>query len=184
MVDRKIYSEKFEPVVQPNEYIQTFPTVNYYIVKAIYPLPLLEVDLCDSDHLNANLTTTESAEVEIDDVYLDDLELAQLRLIPRDDFAVTWMAKPKARPYITTRNRTWQIQGIMDDARTNPANEHLQTQEIYQFEDTEFWIKAKANTTTLTTARLEFFGYRFILEKVTREQIPAGLKPTVIPTEG
>jgi len=185
MVDRKVYAEKFEPVVQPNEFIQTFPKGKYYVVKAIYTLPLLAVNLCDSDHLDGNITTTESSEVQIDDVYLDDNELAQLRMIPIEDFFVSWVGKPKARPYYTTKNKTWQVQALQDDARLNPANEYLHLNEIFQFEDTEMWIKVTSNSATIsTTGRLAFFGYRFILEEITKDKIPAGLKPTVIPTEG
>lgn len=183
-VDRRIYKEVFEPIVQANEFIQTFPKGKYYVVKAIYTLPLLSVDICDATHLNGNLTTTESSEVEIDDIYLDELELAQLRMIPREDFAITWMAKPKARPYMTTKNKTWQVQTVQDDPRTNPANEYLHLHEIFQFEDTEMWIKAKANTTTLSAAHIEFFGFRNILKEIKKKDIPAGIRPTVIPTEG
>jgi hypothetical protein len=185
MVDRKVYAEKFEPVVQPNEFIQTFPKVKYYVVKAIYTLPLLAVNLCDSDHLNASITTSESAEVEIDDVYLDDLELAQLRMVPIEDFFVSWVAKPKARPYYTTKNKTWQVPALQDDARLNPANEYLHLNEIFQFEDTEMWIKVTSHSATIsTTGRLAFFGYRFILQEIKETDIPKGIKPTVIPTEG
>jgi hypothetical protein len=184
MVDRKVYAEKFEPVVQPGEFIQTFPKGKYYVVKAIYTLPMLTVNLCDSEHLNGSVTTTESAEVEIDDVYLDSLELAQLRMVPVDDFYVSWVGKPKARPYYTTKNKTWQVQALQDDARLNPANEYLHLNEIFQFEDTEMWVKVTSNSATLTTARLAFFGYRFILEEITKDKIPAGIKPTVVPTEG
>jgi hypothetical protein len=185
MVDRKVYAEKFEPVVQAGEFIQTFPKGKYYVVKAIYTLPLLPVNLCDSDHLNASITTTESAEVEIDDVYLDDNELAQLRMVPVEDFYVSWVGKPKARPYYTTKNKTWQVPALQDDARLNPANEYLHLNEIFQFEDTEMWIKVTSHSATIsTTGRLAFFGYRFILQEVKEADIPKGIKPTVIPTEG
>jgi len=183
-VDRRIYREVFEPVVQAGEYIQTFPKGKYYRVRCIYTLPLLSVDLCDSEHLNGNLTTSESSEVEIKDVYLNELELAQLRMVPREDFAVTWLAKPKARPYMTTKNKTWQVQTVQDDPRTNPANERMHLHEIFQFEDTGMWVKAKANSGTLSAAHLEFFGYRFILEEVEKKDIPSGIRPTVVPTEG
>lgn len=186
MVDRGLFKEKFEPVVQPGEYIQTYPkTKKFYRVKAIYALPLLPVNLCDSDHLDGNITTSESAEIEIDDVYLDDLELAQLRVVPIEDFFVSWMGKPKARPYMVTKNKTWRIPALQDDARLNPANEFLHMNELFQFEDTEFWIKVTSHSATIsTTGRLAFFGYRFILEEVEKADIPPNIKPTVIPTEG
>lgn len=184
-VDRRVYKEVFEPIVQPLEFIQLFPDVAYYKVLAIYALPLLPVNLCDSDHLNGNITTTESAEVEIDDVYLDDKELAQLRMVPIEDFFVSWMAKPKARIYLTTRKKTWQIPAQQDDARLNPAVEMLHLNEIFQFEDTEFWIKVTSHSATIsTTGRLAFFGFRNILEEVSKADIPAGIKPTVVPVEG
>jgi hypothetical protein len=185
MVDRGLYKEKFEPILQPGEFLQTFPTKKFYVIKAIYTLPLLTVNLCDSSHLNTDITTTESAEVEIDDVYLDKNELAELRMIPIEDFYVSWMGKPKARPYYTTRNKTWQVQALQDDARLNPANEYLHLNEIFQFEDTEMWIKVTSNSTTISgTGRLAFFGYRFILQEINETDIPKGIKPTVIPTEG
>ena len=185
MVDRGVFKEKFEPILQAGEFLQTFPKKKFYVVKAIYSLPLLPVNLCDSDHLNTTITTAESAEVEIDDVYLDDLELAQLRMVPIEDFFVSWMGKPKARPYMTTKNKTWQIPALQDDARLNPANEYLHLNEIFQFEDTEMWIKVTSHSATIsTTGRLAFFGYRFILEEVKEADIPRGIRPTVIPTEG
>ena len=184
-VDRRIYKEVFEPIIQANEFLQTFPKKKFYVVKAIYTLPLLAVNLCDADHLNGDITTTESAEVEIDDVYLDDLELAQLRMVPVEDFFVSWVGKPKARPYMTTKNKTWQITALQDDARLNPANEMLHLNEIFQFEDTEMWIKVTSHSAVIsTTGRLAFFGYRFILEEVKEADIPRGIRPTVIPTEG
>jgi hypothetical protein len=187
MVDRALYKEKFEPIVQPNEFIQTFPKVKYYVVKAIYALPLLVVDLIDADHLGAavDITTTESAEVEIKDIYLDDLELAQLRVVPIEDFFISYIGKPKQRPYMTTKNKVWQIPALQDDARLNPANEYLHLNEIFQFEDTDMWIKVTSHSATIsTTGRLAFFGYRFILKEIGEADIPKGIKPTVIPTEG
>jgi hypothetical protein len=135
--------------------------------------------------LNANITTTESAEVEIDDVYLETLEFAQLRVVPIEDFFISWMAKPKERAYMTTKNKVWQIPAQQDDARLNPANEYLHLNEIFQFEDTGFWIKVTSHSATIsTTGRLAFFGYRFLLEEIKEADIPKGIKPTVIPTEG
>lgn len=182
MVERGLYLKDFEPIVQSNEFLETYPKEKYYVAKVIYALPLLSVDICDSDHINANLATTESIEVEIDDVYLDSDEIGHYRMIPREDFAVTWIAKPKARPFMTTKNKTWTLQTILDDPRSNPAVEHLQLHELFQFEDTEMWIKAKSNTSTLTAARLEFFGYRIIVSEL--KEAPKGVRPTRIPTEG
>lgn len=182
MVDRGLYKKEFEPICQPGEYIETYPTKKFYLVNMVYPQPILSVDLCDATHLAASLATTESAEVEIDDVYVDDGEILHFRVIPRDDFAVTWIAKPKARPLLTTKNKTWELQTVLDDPRTNPAVENLQIHEFFQFEDTEFWIKAKANTATLSAARLIFFGWRLIVKEVA--SVPTGIRPTRIPTEG
>lgn len=185
MVDRLMYKEKFEPIVQANEFLQTYPAGKYYVVRAIYTLPLLPVNLCDADHLNTSITTTESAEIEIDDIYLDTLEIAQLRMIPIEDFFVSWMAKPKARVYYTTKNKTWQVPALQDDARLNPANEYLQLNELFQFEDTTMFIKVTSHSATIsTTGRLAFLGFRLLVEEITKKDIPNGLKPTVIPTEG
>lgn len=184
-VDRKVYREVFEPIVQAGEFIQTFPTVKFYKVKCIYTLPLLVVNMCDSDHLNTTITTTESAEDEIDDVYLDKNELSQMRVVPIEDFFISWMAKPKARPYMTTKKKTWQIPAQQDDARLNPAVEYMHLNEIFQFEDTEMWIKVTSHGATIsTTGRLAFFGFRNIIEEVLQKDIPTGIRPTIVPTEG
>lgn len=182
MVVRGIYLEKFEPIVQPLEFLETFPKKKFYQVEMVYILPLFSVDLCDADHLNANVTTTESSEVEIDDIYLDDDEIAQYRVIPRDDFNITYMAKPRARQYLTIRNQIFSIPTQFDDPRTNVAIEKLNLNEIFQFENTEMWVKATSNTATLTAARLEFFGYRLIVTPVN--SLPNGVRATRIPTEG
>lgn len=187
MVDRGIFKKDFEPIVQPGEYIEVWPTPKsptkkYYKVEMVLPLPLLEVDVCDSEHLDGNVTTSESNEVEIDDIYLNDGEIAHLRMIPRDDFAITHLAQPKARRHMVTKKKAWQIQTILDDPRTNPAVECLQLNEVFQFEDTGFWIKVKSNSATLTAARIEFFGWRLIVSGV--DSVPNGVKPTRIPVEG
>lgn len=184
-VDRRVYREVFEPIVQAGEFIQTFPTVKFYKVLCIYPLPLLPVNMCGSEHLNADITTTESAEDEIDDVYLGKNEFAQLRVVPIEDFFISWMGKPKARVYMTTRNKAWRIPAQQDDARLNPAVEYMHLNEIFQFEDTGFWIKVTSHSATIsTTGRLAFFGFRFILKEVKKTDIPANIRPTIVPTEG
>jgi hypothetical protein len=180
MVVRGLYLRYLEPIVQYGEYLRTFPAQKLYVVAAIYPLPLLEVDLCDAAHLGANLTTTESSEVEIDDVYLDDLELGHYRFVPIDDFSVTYMAKPKARPFLTTKNVVWELPKLSDPSAMGA--EYLNLNEIFQFEDTEMWIKATANAGTLTAAILAFYGFRLILSEV--DKLPSGIRPTVVPVEG
>jgi hypothetical protein len=188
MVDRRVFVERFEPVVQPHEYIQTFPKRHYYEVLAIYGLPELPVNICDANlgHLNAPLAfNVQSLQFELPDIYLDNLELGQYRWIPREDFAITWMAKPLARPYYTTRNQTWQVPTYYLDPRTNVANEYLHLSEIFQFEDTRMFARATAyNPLGIAAAHLDFFGFRFILAEVAKSVIPQGLKPTVVVTEG
>ena len=187
-VDRRVYIEKFEPVVQPHEYIQTYPKVKFYQVDAIYALPLLSVNVCDAGagHLNAPLAFgVQSALFELRDIYLDNKELAQLRMIPREDFAITSMAKPRARPYYTIKNSTFQVPTYYVDPRTNVANDHLHLHEIFQFEDTGMFAQVTCyNALGLVAADLDFFGYRFILVARGRKDIPNGVKPTVVPTEG
>lgn len=182
MVVRGLYLETFEPLVQPLEYLETFPKTKLYQVQMVYPLPLLSVNICDSDHLDASLTTSESAEQEIPEIYLDKDEIAQLRMIPREDWVVTWFAKPKARPFMTTKNKTWTLQTTLDDPRSNPATEKLQLNEIFQFEDTTMFIKAKSNTATISAANLEFMGWRFVVSEIAK--LPSGMRATRIPTEG
>lgn len=188
MVDRKLYSKDFEPIVQPGEYLEFFPSDILdkpsvgVLVKMVYPLPLLRIDLCDSDHLAANLTTSESAEDELDDLDLDDGELGQFRLIPESDFKLTHLAMPKARPLWYTKNKTWSLQTILDDPRTNPTVEMLQHNEIFKWEDTDLYYKAQSNSATLTAAYLAVFGYRLIVEKIT--VFPTGIRPLRIPVTG
>lgn len=186
MVDRGVYRKELEPIVQANEFVQTFPKIHYYRMLAVYPLPLISVDICDAltGHLNAALVAaTESAEAEIPEVYLEEHEISQLRMIPREDFDVTWLAKPKARPFLTIKNVVARIPTEYDDPRTNPAIEDLNLNEIYQFEKTKMWLKATSNV-ALAAAHIDFFGFRFIIEEVTRAEIPKNLRPTVLPTEG
>lgn len=186
MVDRRVYVEILEPVVQPHEFIQTFPKRHYYEVLAIYGLPELPVNICDATHINAPLVlNVQSAQFELPDIYLDNLELGQYRWIPRENFGITWMAKPLARPYYTTRNQTWQVPTYYLDPRTNVANEHLHLSEIFQFEDTRMFARATCYAALgLVAANLDFFGFRFILSERKKTDIPQGLKPTVVVTEG
>ena len=184
MVERKVYKERFEPIVQPHEFFQTFPKIKYYEVQAIYPLPLISVDLCDANHLNATLVAAaESAETEVNDVYLDDGELSHMRMIPREDFDITWLAKPKARPFMAIKNVIAHLPTYYDDPRTNPAIEYLHLNEIFQFQDTKMWVKATSNV-NLAAAHLDFFGFRMIIEEIAKAKVPSGIRPTVLPTEG
>ena len=188
MVDRKIYNRYFEPIVQPGEFLEFFPRdvlksgdVGVRVI-TIYPLPLKRLNLCDSTHLSANLTTAESSEDELDDLDLDDGELAQYRLIPISDFALTYLAMPKGRPLMYNKSTQFEINTILDDARSNPAVEHLQLNEIFKWEDTDLYYKAKSNTDTLTAAYLAVFGYRFICELV--KAFPTGIRPLCVPVTG
>lgn len=184
MVDRRVYRKEFEPIVQPNEFVQTFPDHKYYRMLAVYPLPLISVDLCDADHLAVGLVAAvESDEVEIPEVYLDESEISQMRVIPREDFDITYLAKPKARPFLTIKNVVARIPTMYDDPRTNPAIEDLNLNEIFQFENTKMWLKATSNM-ALAAAHVDFFGFRFIVEEIQKAQVPTGLRPTVLPTEG
>lgn len=188
MVERKLYNIGFEPIVQPEEYLKFFPEGklknNNIGVKVImvYPLPYLVIDLADANHLNTSVTTTESSEVEIDELYMDANELAQYRIVPIDDFMISYLASPKAQPYFNNKNSVFGIQAFQDDARTNPAVEKLQLNELFHWEDQAIWAKAKANLTTLTTARIAVFGYRFICEPVS--SFPNGIRPLSIPISG
>jgi len=184
MVERKIYKKEFEPIVQPHEFVQTFPVIHYYEVLAIFPLPLISVDLCDATHLAVALVANvESGETEVNEVYLEKNEISHMRVIPREDFDITWLAKPKARPFMTIKNVTAHMPTMYDDPRTNPAIEDLNLNELFQFEDTKMWLKATSNV-ALAAAHLDFFGFRLIVEEKTRVQIPANIRPTVLPTEG
>lgn len=189
MVNRKIFSGVLEPVVQPKEYLEFFPSdvlkgkAIGVLVEMVYALPLLRIDLVDSDHLNTNLLTSESAEKEItDDLALDSNQLGQFRLIPESDFKLTYLAQMKARPLWYTKKKSWHLQTILDDPRTNPSVEMLQHNEIFNWEDTDVFFKAQANTSTLTAAYLAVFGYRFICTPV--QAFPPGIRPLRIPVTG
>lgn len=187
MVERKLYAKTFEPIVQPREYLERYPPKkdksNLYQVEMVYPQPLLVVDLCDSDHLGGDVTfLAETKQVKIVEVEMDGGEILHFRVIPIDDFRITWMGKPKGRPYLTTKEVTWSLQTYLDDPSTNPAIENLQLHEFFQFEDTEMWVQAQANVADISEARLAFFGWRLLITEVA--EVPKGIRPTRIPTEG
>jgi len=191
MVDRKLYSKDYEPIVQPKEYLEFFPRDFLkdgnlgVLVEMVYPLPLRRVDLVDSNHFSASLTTTETAESEKlgeKDLHLDQNELGQYRIIPESDFKITHLAIPKARPLWWNKVGTFHLQTIEDDPRTNPAVEMLQHNEFFLWEDTDVYIKAQANSTTLTAAYLAIFGWRFICTPV--RSFPTGIRPLRIPVTG
>jgi len=78
MVDRGVYRKELEPIVQANEFVQTFPKIHYYRILAVYPLPLISVDICDAatGHLNAPLVAgVDSGETQITKIYLEELEI-------------------------------------------------------------------------------------------------------------
>lgn len=179
MKERFPFKEGFEPVVNVGENLKLLPLkdtltgVKYVRVLYIEALPFYSHDF-------GVLAAGESAEIEFTEMYMDDNELAQLRLVPLvDDVIITHLAQPKAQRRWVTKNTTWESLYEIGDPRNNPMMEKYHLNEIFQHEDDGLFVKL-TSVVGVAVSTVGCYGFRFVFEKL--EKRPTVFTP--IPVEG
>ena len=163
MVDRKIFSLHFEPVAQIDERIFLLPEKTLHEIEWIEPIPKLDLDF---GGIAAGSTISE---VEKNEIYVNDNELAQWRFIPiTDKLVATGMACPKALKCWTTKNESGNLSWNVD--YMDVPVETLQLTEFFQYKSkTRVFSLKNTGTADISASIVRFYGYIFILSKKIEE---------------
>jgi len=179
MKERFVFKEEFEPVVNIGENVQLFPLkdkkTGYKYAKVVYieSLPFLL-------HNFGVIAAGAVAEVEFTQLYMDDNEFGQFRVIPLvDDFTLNQLAQPRASRRWVTRNSNWQSLYEIADPRTNPMMEKYHLNEIFQHEDDGLWV-IPSSVGGVAAGNIGCYGFRYVFEVL--EKIPTVFTP--IPVRG
>lgn len=167
----RAFPESFEPVVRKGDNVELLKSdkdiLGYYTVKYIEPLPRKQHDF------GAINNETSSGDTEVTDLYMNDGELAQYRMILLDDMEVT-ISQPKAKKRHATKSYVHTMTPY-----TVQAAPHLT--QFFIFEDEKVFFDVKNPTKYVRGIhRIMYLGWRFILEKLPSK--PATF--TSIPIEG
>jgi len=171
MVERKLFSVDFEPVVQPREYVRILPEGKFFQVIGVRAVPFLQKDF---GALTANV---EKKDQEVEEVYTEDDEFGQWRMQVVDNFTITEHKCPRGRHYWLTKKSRGNLPQYMTYG--DPMVENNQLTEFFQYKDKERLMSVLA-TASISTSRVNFYGYIFKMKEV--EEQPAVW--TDIPTEG
>ena len=147
----------FEPVVKEGENVKIIKDsktlLGFFRVKWIEPLPQ------KIHNFGALAANTAGGNTEITDLYVNDLEFAQYRMILLDDIELT-ILQPAGKTRLATKSYAHIITPL-----TSQIAPH-QTQ-IVVFEDETINFNPKNPTQyTRPIHRILYYGWRYILEKI------------------
>jgi len=179
MKERFAFKEEFEPVVNIGENVQLFPLKNkkteWKYVKVLYieSLPFLL-------HNFGVIAAGAVAQVEFTQLYMDDNEFGQFRVIPLvDDLTLNQLDQPRASRRWVTRNSNWQSLYEFADPRMNPMMEKFHLNEIFQHENDGLWV-VPSSIAGVANGLFGCYGFRYVFEKLDVK--PAVFTP--IPVRG
>ena len=176
MVDRKLFSWHFEPIVQPTERVllKTDTGNVYGEVTWIEPYPWIEIDF---GAIEAGKTTDER---EMKELYVANNEFAQFRMrILTDNVILSRHMCPKAVVYYATEEAYPYIPPASTYNGVGSINRDQLT-EFYQYKDVKRFMKLKnIGTSNVTESKVVFFGYIFQFKKLPRIEKPYTTIPCV-----
>lgn len=166
-----IFEPDFKPIQRENGFIKTLPREDFF--KVLYVEPLVELPPRDFGSVNAN---TNLADQEYTQLYMNDGELGQYRLIPIDDIVIT-VNQPRAQVRFANRNVTGRITRFQEpplwSKRYNLA-------ELFVFEDDKVFVSINNPTNYVQQkTRVQPIGFRYVLEPAQRQT-----QYVAVPTEG
>ena len=159
MVDRKIHSWHFEPVVQIGQKVCLLtPSPKYFEVEWIEPIPWIKKTW-------SSVAAGDEKEEELKELYVEDDEFAQYRFaVITDGFIVTKMECPKAAGMWVTKETGLTVPDHSTLANYEPLK-RLQLLEFYQWKDTKRYMTLKNTTTSTADGEVVFFGYVFKIKE-------------------
>ncbi len=170
-----MYSTGFEPIVKVGETVLKLDNKfsicsqdpdNWFIVEFIEPLPSHRENFAPSGGIASGATDTDN---EVTELYVNECEFAQWRFWPVDDIRVV----PK-QPQGVSKYYGETFASYVDPYILAYENSAKGINEIYIWEDdTVYWDITNKTDSTLTLARVDFSGYRFVLKPAgfTKEQL-------------
>jgi len=160
LVDRKIHSWHFEPVVQIGQKVCLLtPSPKYFEVEWIEPIPWIKITW-------ENVSAGSEEERELKELYVEDDEFAQYRFaVITSGFVVTKMECPKAAGMWVTKETGLTIPDHSTFANYEPLK-RLQLLEFYQWKDTKRYMTLKNTTDTASDGEIVFFGYVFKIREI------------------
>ena len=168
MKERFAFKEEFEPVVNVGENVlflgikEKDTGLKYGKILYIEALPLL---VHDFGVIAAGVPTPQTEFIEL---YLDDNEFGQFRVIPIvDDVLISNLAQPRANPRWITRNSAWTSLFEIADPRNNPMMEKYHLNEIFQHEDDGLWV-ILTSVGGVAVSTVACYGFRYVYETLTK----------------
>lgn len=167
-----IFDPEFQPVQRENGFIKTLPLNKFY--RVLYVEQLAEVPPKDHGVVAAETTL---ADQEFTDLYVNDDEVAQYRLIPVDDVVVT-LKQPLAESRFTGKNATGRITQFQQP----PVwTERYNLAEIFVFKDDKVFLDITNPTKYVQQmTRVQPIGFRYVLEPVMQQPT----QYVALPTQG
>lgn len=166
-----IFEPELKPVQRENGFIKVLPKGDFF--KVLYVEPLVEVPPKDHGSIAAETTLSNQ---EFTDLYMNDLELGQYRLVPLDDILVS-VKQPRAITRFTNKNVT----GRASQFSAPPTwSLRYNLAELFVFEDSNLFVDIENPTKyAQQRTRVQPIGFRYVLETSTPVQ-----QYVALPTEG
>ncbi len=151
-----VFDPEFAPVQRENGFIKILPAGKFF--RVLYVEQLAELPAKDHGTVAAETTLSDQ---EYTDLYVNDDELAQFRLIPLDDILVG-MNQPRAQTRWAGKNAT----GRLTQFQAPPTwSLRYNLAEIFNFEDDKLFLQITNPTKDAQQrTRVQPLGFRYVLE--------------------
>lgn len=157
-----MYEKEFEPICKIEENLGILTTTGWGYFKAIYiePLPPSEDLILDFGAI-ANGGSVKDQEIDLLEMKTD--ELGQFRFEPLDNIKIK-VAQPTGAARFTIKNKVVRVSQL--SCARDPSLKHT---EVFVFENNNIWFTEVVNDSgaDLPASRVQFYGYRYMLEKLT-----------------
>jgi len=162
-----------QPVAMPGETLGIWVNKVYYFYSLLYLEPVLASDPLVID-FGALAAGTWTGVTQLTLLEMPDVELGQFRAFTLDDFhAYLWQARSDGR------QRTKQAQACISlFTQLNDPCGH-QTEFFVHEDDFAFVNGLNPTSYPLTQSRMGFYGFRYVLEKLTQFNWDKKILPTV-----
>jgi len=151
------FATYFEPIVKIGENLLILPEqkYGYYTVTAIEPLPVIIHDF------GSVSSESESKDINVSALQLNEGEVGQWRLVPLDDIEVE-VKQPLANTRSVTKEVTSKINAF--SVAFDPTLKHT---EFFTIKDEKVYFKITNPTKSdITRARVAFFGWKLKVKKL------------------
>lgn len=163
--------EEFKPVVSPRMNVRVLPDYGFYRVLSVEPVGVLIKDFGKTLAADA-----ESKNNELEEVYMQDNEMAQWRIWVLDPVGIKLKVVGQEKLRGATKYSTPLIRSFSPE-----TNDDDSVSQFFSFEDEKIYVDiVNLTKDTLTSQRIKLIGYKYVLEKIDHTpeiytDIPFGL---------